>query len=274
MKKKIFFTLLGLVFLTGICLVIYPIISNALNSLTNESKINKYNTTVNTFSSYEKEQLVQQANEYNEYLSSDYFSSELTEKYKELSKSYDNILNFGNGLICYVNIPEVNVKLPVYHSSVKDVLTKGAAHLKHSSFPIGGNNTHSVISAHSGYPTQKFFDDLDELKIGDVFYITILDKTLKYKVSEISIVEPDDSDKLKIVKGKDMVTLSTCYPFSVNTHRLLVTGERVNIGIKENVKKTEVFETDKNLNMWCFSLFIILCFIYTIILIKSLKIRR
>ena len=274
MKKIIFFTLLGILFFTGICLVMYPIISNAVNSLTNESKVNKYNTTVNTLNSSEKEQLIQQADEYNEYLASDYFNSALTEKYKELSKSYDEILNFGNGLICYINIPEVNVKLPVYHSSVKDVLTKGAAHLKNSSFPIGGNNTHSVISAHSGYPAQKFFDELDELKIGDVFYISILNKTLKYKVSEINIVEPDDSEKLKIVKGKDMVTLATCYPFSVNTHRLLVTGERVNTDMKENIKNTETFKINMDLNMWCISLFIILCIIYTIILTIRLKIRR
>ncbi|MBQ2427495.1 MAG: class C sortase, partial [Ruminococcus sp.] len=113
------------------------------------------------------------------------------------------------------------------HGESDDVLTKGAAHLEHTSFPIGGENTHACISAHSGYPTQKFFDDIDELENGDEIYIYVLNRTMKYTVTDKDVVEPDDSSKLEVVQGKDLLTLVTCTPYGINSHRLLIHAERV-----------------------------------------------
>ena len=140
---------------------------------------------------------------------------------------YDEILDFDGGVMGYVEIPSIHVRLPIYHGESDDVLTKGAAHLEHTSFPIGGENTHACISAHSGYPTQKFFDDIDELENGDEIYIYVLNRTMKYTVTDKDVVEPDDSSKLEVVQGKDLLTLVTCTPYGINSHRLLIHAERV-----------------------------------------------
>lgn len=140
---------------------------------------------------------------------------------------YDEILDFDGGVMGYVEIPSIHVRLPIYHGESDDVLTKGAAHLEHTSFPIGGENTHACISAHSGYPTQKFFDDIDEMKSGDEIYIYVLNRTMKYTVTDKDVVEPDDSSKLEVVQGKDLLTLVTCTPYGINSHRLLIHAERV-----------------------------------------------
>lgn len=142
---------------------------------------------------------------------------------------YDNILNFGDGLMGSIVIPSIDVDLPIYHGDNESVLSKGAAHLPNSSFPIGGKSTHSIISAHTAYLTQVFFDRLTELKEGDIFYIKILDETYAYKVYEINVIEPEDTSLFGIQEGKDIVSLVTCTPYAINTHRLVVTGQRVEL---------------------------------------------
>lgn len=225
MKKKhiIIITVLLIVIGTG-CLS-FPAISDYINSLFNESRINGYNNNINSSSREEIDELYEEAEIYNEAVASKFFKGGLSSDYEEILNNYNSIMNFDDGLICYIEIPKINVKLPVYHGS-EEVLKKGAAHLEQTSFPIGGNNTHACISAHSGYPTQKFFDDIDELESGDMIYIHILNQKLSYEVYTTDVVLPDDTEQLNVETDRDLLTLITCYPYGINSHRLLVHAER------------------------------------------------
>lgn len=218
---------------------LYPTISNIINEHYNESTINEYESNVDSVSETEITTRFAQAIQYNQIIATDYFNDEKTE-YERILNNYNDILNFGNGLIGYVEIPSISVKLPFYHGESEEVLKKGAAHLEQTSFPIGGLNTHACISAHSGYPTQKFFDDIDELESGDFVYIKILNRTITYKVSGSEVIEPTESSKLKVEKGKDYLTLITCYPYGINSHRLLVHAEHVNSRELESATSDEI----------------------------------
>ena len=262
--KKFFSVLLVFSILIGIGLVLYPTVSNLINDVTNKSNFENYDNTVKTLTSNDKNNLLSKAKEYNRIIASKYFNSSLTEEYKKISNEYENIMNFGEGIICYIDISKINVSLPVYHETVDNVLTKGSAHLKNSSFPLGEKTSHTVISAHSGFPQQKFFDDLDELKKGDTFRLRVLSNTYYYKVKSINIVNPNDNSKLKIIQNKDLVTLVTCYPYSINTHRLLVTGERYIPTQEQKKTLTNYNKIDKFNILTC----IILLLGYSIILWK------
>ncbi len=223
-KLKPLFVILttALILFSAVCFL-YPAISNAINEQYNESRIDDYNNNVDSFSQEDLDGYFSVAEKYNDALATDVSTDD--SKLSILSH-YDEILDLDDGIMGYVEIPSINVRLPIYHGESEDMLTKGAAHLEHTSFPIGGENTHACISAHCGYPTQKFFDDIDELKNGDEIYIYVLDRTLKYTVTGTDVVEPDDSSKLEVVQGKDLLTLVTCTPYGVNSHRLLVHAER------------------------------------------------
>lgn len=225
MKKKLIIIIISVLILIGAACLSFPAISNLINDCFNKSKIDSYNNNVNSSSQEEIDKLYESAKKYNEAVASKYFSSDYSSKYNEILSKYNDIMNFCDGLICYIEIPKINIKLPVYHGS-EEVLKKGAAHLEQTSFPIGGNNTHACISAHSGYPTQKFFDDINELQSGDMIYIHILNQTLSYKVYKTDIVLPDDTEQLNIVSNEDLITLVTCYPYGINSHRLIVHAER------------------------------------------------
>ena len=200
-KLKPLFAILtaALILFSAVCFL-YPAISNAINEQYNESRIDDYNNNVNSISQEDLDDYFSVAEKYNKTLATDVSTDD--SKLSILSH-YDEILDLDDGIMGYVEIPSINVRLPIYHGESEDVLTKGAAHLEHTSFPIGGENTHACISAHCGYPTQKFFDDIDELQNGDEIYIYVLDRTLKYTVTDSDVVEPDDSSKLEVVKGKD-----------------------------------------------------------------------
>lgn len=223
-KLKPLFAILtaALILFSAVCFL-YPAISNAINEQYNESRIDDYNNNVDSISQEDLDDYFSVAEKYNNALAADVSTDD--SKLSILSH-YDEILDLDDGVMGYVEIPSINVRLPIYHGESEDVLTKGAAHLEHTSFPIGGENTHACISAHCGYPTQKFFDDIDELENGDEIYIYVLDRTLKYSVIGTDVVEPDDSSKLEVVQGKDLLTLVTCTPYGVNSHRLLVHAER------------------------------------------------
>ena len=223
-KLKPLFAILtaALILFSAVCFL-YPAISNAINEQYNESRIDDYNNNVDSISQEDIDDYFSAAEKYNKALATDVSTDD--SKLSILSH-YDEILDLDDGVMGYVEIPSINVRLPIYHGESEDVLTKGAAHLEHTSFPIGGESTHVCISAHCGYPTQKFFDDIDELENGDEIYIYVLDRTLKYTVTGTDVVEPDDSSKLEVVQGKDLLTLVTCTPYGVNSHRLLVHAER------------------------------------------------
>lgn len=224
-------------FILSAIVLAFPTVSNALYQAENHSTITKYNSNVSSMSKAEKEKYLTLARQYNESLTETVTDAFVASAYENIKPDYESVLNFNDGQICSVEIPKINVNLPVYHGTSEDVLTKGAAHSANTSFPIGGNNTHSVISAHTAYPGKVFFDDLTELKKGDIFYINVLDEKLTYKICDIGIAEPDDTSKLKIVYNKDLVTLVTCYPYAVNSHRLLVTGERVENDTADSTKE-------------------------------------
>ncbi|MEE1262583.1 class C sortase [Ruminococcus sp.] len=205
---------------------LYPTISNQINEHYNESTINEYNRNVNTSSYSEIHAELQMAAQYNKVIATDFFDGG-NEEYEKILNDYFDILDVDGGIMGTIEIPSIKVKLPVYHGESEDVLKKGAAHLEKTSFPIGGIDTRACVSAHSGYPSQKFFDDIDELISDDIIYIRILNQKLTYKVFDKEVVEPDDITKLKVEHGKELLTLITCYPYGINSHRLLVHAKRV-----------------------------------------------
>lgn len=228
-------------FLFSISCFMLPSVFNLINEFNNDSKINEYNKTTKTFSDDDINAKLLNAEKYNQILTTDYFKNDVN--YSTILNSYMDILNSdGNGLIGYIEIPSINVKLPIYHGESEEVLKKGAAHVEQTSFPIGGLNTRACISAHSGYPEQKFFDDIDELSSGDLIYIYILNRSYCYKVYGRQIILPTEINSIKPESGKDILTLITCYPFGINSHRLLINAERTNVENTEDNKTNSTVE--------------------------------
>ena len=211
-------TLLGLF---SVFCFLYPSVSNLINDLLNRSTINNYNSNLDSASQEDINRKLVEAENYNKVLATDFFQYN-EQSYNETLKNYYNILNVNDGIMGYIEIPSVNIRLPIYHGESEEVLKKGAAHLEQTSFPVSGTDTHACISAHSGFPTQKFFDDIDELVNQDIIYVKILKTTYVYRVFGKDVIEPDDISKLKIIKGENILTLITCYPYGINSQRLLV----------------------------------------------------
>lgn len=229
MKRAILIIIVILIFLAGVGVLAYPLISSAVNNIAVREGADTYRRQVEEIPNEELEEQFAEAEKYNESLHrvilTDPFDAA---SYGLIGENYtETFTSSTDGVIGYIDIPKINVYLPIYHGTDLEVLSRGAGHLEHSSLPIGGEGTHSVISAHSAYPTETFFDYLPDLDYGDEFYIHVLDRTLKYEVDNIDVVLPDDTSELQIVDGEDYVTLVTCTPYSVNTHRLLVRGTRV-----------------------------------------------
>lgn len=218
--------IIGIIFMTAsLCFVLYPSVSNAVNSFFAASTINNYAANLDSISVADRSQYLSAAAEYNNNLSE--LVNGFTYDVDSVIDGYDDILNFGDGLIGYIDISKINVKLPIYHGDEDKVLEKGVAHLPNTAFPIGGVGNHSVLSAHTGYPTQVFFDNLNELEIGDEIKVSVLDETLTYAVTAKNIVKPDNISLLSVDEEKDLLSLITCYPYGINSHRLIVTAERV-----------------------------------------------
>ena len=226
MKNKILPILATIILIAAVGIFLYPTVSQWINEMLSESAIMQYNDTVDTLSVEDKAALLAEAEEYNRGLNevvSDSFSSEAFEG----DERYNNILNITeNGQIGTINIPSIDCRLPIYHGSSEDMLSKGAVHLAGTAFPIGGSSTRSVISAHTAFPGKIFFDRLSEVEIGIEFSVTVLGDTVYYRVIDVNVVLPDETEYLVPEKDKDLITLVTCTPYSVNSHRLLVTGER------------------------------------------------
>lgn len=268
--KKVINIILVVIVVYGLCILLYPVISNVINDYYNTSNIKQYDNEVKTLSDNDIDSILAKAEEYNKAVATYSYNNGVAnygDTYKEIINSYDDILNFGNSLIGYIEISSINVYLPIYHGDLDNVLDKGSAHMKGTSFPIGGAGTHAVISAHSGYPRQKFFDDIDKLKKGDTFSITVLNKKLEYKVTEINIVKPTDTSHTRVQQGKDLVTLVTCYPYSVNSHRLLVTGERqANNKVAKQPQKVAYNQKIDKLEISIIPIILTLSYIYIFIL--------
>lgn len=246
--KRFLFPLLVVFSFGSFFILSYPSISNFVNEYYNESNYQSFSKNSYTASNEEIQKMQREAQTYNEALYISYFENFDNSQYEQTLNSYNNILNYGNGLIGYIEIPKINIKIPIYHGGNEDVLTQGAAHLEGTSFPIGGNNTHSAISAHSGYPAEKFFDDIDDLENSDLIYIYVLNQKLTYRVYATNIVEPSDTKALEIAKDKDLLTLITCYPYGINTHRLLVHTERVESNSNSTSDEVNIISESKNIN--------------------------
>ena len=219
-----------LIFLLALGITLYPLISNYYNEKHQSEIHTHYEEIIQQADNSDLIRAKELADEYNAAIVpgtqlSDAFSKEAL---LWASEDYDHQLNVaGDGIMCYVQIPLIQVNLPVYHGTDSDTLEVGIGHLLGSSLPVGGTNTHSVLTAHSGMANQKMFSDLDKLELGDVFYLKVLGETLAYQVDQIKTVLPHDTTYLGILEGEDLCTLVTCTPFGVNTHRLLVRGTRI-----------------------------------------------
>ena len=220
--KTVIFLTFG--FLVGICILLYPAFSDFWNSKTQSKAITNYESVLENLKPEDYTAIFEKAHAYNKAL---YETDYPLRDYSQVSGYYDTLRVTDNDMIGYVKIDRIGVELPIYHGTSEKVLSKGVGHLEGSSLPVGGENTHSVMSAHRGLPSAKLFTDLDRLEMGDTFQIIILDQVLTYQVDLIKVIEPTDVSDLQIIAGGDYCTLFTCTPYGINTHRLLVRGIRI-----------------------------------------------
>ena len=238
MKKNKTTLIMVLFFFIGLAILLYPSISNFYNQKVQSKAIIDYESILNNIKKEDYTDYFNKADEYNKKLLS---MKRPLLTYKNI-KNYNKILNLNNhGMMGYLTIDKIKVELPIYHGTSADVLNKAVGHLEGTSLPVGGKGTHSVLSAHRGLPSFKLFTDLDKLEIGDTFVINILDRTITYQVDKITIVKPNQVNDLKIDKDGDYVTLLTCTPYGINTHRLLVRGKRIENETKKTFITTEGF---------------------------------
>ena len=282
MKKKAGNLVIGIIFLAGLSLLLYPFVANQWNNYRQKQLISNYEQVVSDKEAaegidYDAER--KKAEEYNEAL----LPCVLPDSFALAESSgvdpvYMNTLNIaGDEMMGSVEIPKINIKIPIYHTTEEEVLNKGAGHLEGSSLPVGGANTHAVISAHRGLPSASLFTDLDQMKVGDHFLLHVLDETLCYEVDKISVVKPEDTTALAVEDGQDLVTLLTCTPYGVNTERLLVRGHRVPY-VEEEVKEEKTVLSGSSLHtnylLWVFvGLSVTALFIFVLYL-KETKLKR
>lgn len=223
MKKHWSEILLILVFLIGLFVLLYPTISNFINTKHQSRAIADYESTVSGLSNETMAGELQKADAYNDAIRT---TAGVFLKPSKISGYKEALDVGGTGIMGYISIDKIHVELPIYHSTDDSVLQVGVGHLEGTSLPVGGAGTHCVLFGHRGLPSAELFTHLDRMEIGDTFSITVLNKVLTYKVDQIKTVDPDEVDDLQIVDGKDYCTLVTCTPYGINTQRLLVRGER------------------------------------------------
>ncbi len=239
-SNRVITIILIVILVVGLAVLLYPTIANWWNERTMSRAVASYNEAVADMTEEDYTEAFAAAEVYNEEIYQ--LGSATTLVFPERVEGYDEILDItGTGIMGYVTIDRISVELPIYHGTADNVLAAGAGHLEGSSFPIGGENTHSVISAHRGLPSAKLFTSLDKMEVGDTFTITVLNQVFTYQVDQINIIEPNELEYLYIEPGEDYCTLMTCTPYGINTHRLLVRGTRI-----ENLSHIQVDpEADK-----------------------------
>ena len=228
MRKKIITICAAVLFLMALGLTLYPLVSNYVNQRYTSEIQTAYQEIIQQTDDSVLQEAKQRAIAYNLAITPGTADAYSEESLLSAAEDYDDQLDIaGNGIMGYVEIPKIQVNLPIYHGTDAEVLDRGVGHLLGSSLPVGGENTHTILSGHSGMASQKMFTDLEQLAQGDVFYLNVLNETLAYHVTEINTVLPYETDLLGIVPGEDLCTLITCTPYGVNTHRLLVRGSRI-----------------------------------------------
>lgn len=272
MKKKLPLIIIVLLFIGGLILILYPTIGDVVNKMTSSVAISGYKDDVLKLDDETLEKKFEAAQKYNRILSScdgGNFGGEndftKLEEYAEYF-SVDQILGF-------ISIPAIDVYLPIYTGAADDVLDKGVWLMDNTSIPIGGESTNSGLSGHRGLPSATLFSNLDQMEKGDMFYIYVLDRTLAYRVSEIKVVEPTEAETMDIIKGEDHVTLVTCTPYGVNTHRLLVIGDRTEY-IENTDKHNSLLEDNVHLIPWIVLGGVVILIILPVIIIVMRRKRR
>ena len=244
----------------GICIILYPEVSNSLSKRNQTEIIKKYREDVLNIDNEEIDLQYKKAKEYNAEINGNSINN---------IDDYNNILNLSNdGIMSYIEIPKISVRLPIYHGTTDEVMKKGVGHIKNTSLPIGGENTHCVLTGHTGLSRAEIFTRLNELEVNDIFYINTLNEQLIYKIYQTKVVLPTELEDLKIIEGKDIVTLVTCTPYGINTHRLLVQGERIE-SYEEKGQEAEE-KNNKNINKNIIYFIILLMIIFCCILLNKI----
>ena len=280
MKKKNLNIKLIVLFLAGLSLLLYPFISNEWNTYRQSKLISTYEQVIE-----EKQEEIDytaewdRAHAFNQALLPSILpdSFAIAAASDEPDEEYMACLNLaGDGTMGYVEIPKIDIKIPIYHTVSDEVLQMAAGHLEGSSLPVGGSDTHTVISAHRGLPSAALFTDLDRLEAGDHFLFYILDEILCYEVDQITIVEPEETDALAVEPGKDLATLLTCTPYGVNSHRMLVRGHRVAYVPEEIQKEQAIVNVSLHTNylLWVIIGLGITCIFVAALYLKERKVRK
>ena len=228
MEKRKGINWINIVFIAGFLILLAPLIMNFIQGQHQKDAVSAYKSAVDNKSEEEIEEILANAEEYNNMLfQSNGAVVDNLDTGILSDESYNSLLDQSNGVMGSIEIPKIDVDLPIYHGTSDEVLQVGIGHIQGTSLPIGGDNTHCVLSGHRGLPGSKLFTRLDEIEEGDLFFLQVMGDTLAYKVYDINVVEPDNVEVMEIEAGRDDVSLVTCTPYGLNTHRLVVTGERV-----------------------------------------------
>lgn len=253
-KRKSTTVILVIIMLLGLSLLLYPSVSNWWNSFHSSQVVSSYSEAVQSISDEEYEEMWKQAVAYNKGMAKNGIPDY---KSKEFKKRYNDLLNPAQtGMMGYIDIPKIDVTLPIYHGTDEYTLNSNVGHIEWSSLPVGGKSSHCVLSGHRGLPSAKLLTDIDQLKEGDIFILTVLNEMLTYEVDQIRVVLPDEVQDLQIEEGKDYCTLVTCTPYGVNTHRLLVRGHRI-ANIYDSRINNEAIRVDTLLVAGCIAVFIL-----------------
>ncbi|MDO4330694.1 MAG: class C sortase [Lachnospiraceae bacterium] len=229
MKRKLVNLFILLLFLGGLSIFLYPSVSNYVNEKNASRVISSYNHVIDQMAEEDYSKELSEAKAYNAYLAGfpNLMEAAFAEREREDSP-YESLLNVGgNGILAAIRIPGIQVNLPIYHGTDESVLQVAAGHYLGSSLPVGGPGTHAILTGHRGLPSARLFTDLDRLEEGDIFYVKVLGEILEYQIDQIQVVLPQELDSLSIVEGEDYVTLVTCTPYGINSHRMLIRGTRV-----------------------------------------------
>lgn len=265
-----------LVALIALCVLLYPVVSNYLYELNSTTIVDNYDQSALQEEPEELENMWEAAEAYNETLLgvgtgsfADVFRQTVTDE--EKNAEYESLLNLrGDGMMGYISIPKIDVRLPIYHSTEEAVLQVGIGHFPSSSLPVGGESTHTVLTGHRGLPSKKLFTDLDQLGEGDIFYLKILNHTLAYEVDQILTVRPEQTEDLAIEEGKDYATLVTCTPYAINTHRLLIRGHRIPY---DEAREVQERLTGLRIPFWIQVLLIVVCLLPLVPLLELMTWR-
>ena len=277
MKRKVINIIIIALALIGVVLLVYPYVSYRLSERGQTYVVQQYDDSLVKMTAQQMEEEWERARAYNESLITSVLYDPFASGQEDMDAEYLSLLDIaGNGVMCHIEIPKIKVDLPVFHGVSLSTLEKGAGHLEGSSLPVGGAGTHAVMTAHTGLNSAKLFTDLTELEIGDEFYIYTLDQILAYRVDNILTVEPEDVGALSMVEGKDYVTLVTCTPYGINSHRLLVRGVRVDYTpeeIKQAIADTDTVLSNETVMLYA-GIALLILLIIIILIVTRIKKRR